>query len=153
MADSSPSEPQSPIGESAETMQVEALKSTGRWTSLGRYGTFTRSMAAIEQKGPSATAIAPRKGKARALNQEEGYNAGNKWNTVRSWFASKDLYLMNVGSVARDHLAASALQTFNHLAWEADGFLSAFCRTRWACEEKGNIQQLTNVVSQPRELS
>lgn len=33
----------------------------------------------------------------------------NKRDTVWSWFTSQDLYLNNVGSVARDHLAVSCV--------------------------------------------
>jgi hypothetical protein len=42
---------------------------------------------------------------ASSSKDKAAYRPGNKRATVWSWFTSQDLYLNNVGSVARDHLA------------------------------------------------
>lgn len=52
-----------------------------------------------------ATIHSVSKGKARAVEDHEDYHPSEKWKTLTSWFTSHDLYLHNVGSVARDHLA------------------------------------------------
>ena len=60
-----------------------------------------------EVKDTSSNAVAPQQLTSKADDAGRARKAHTAW----TWFTSKDLKLKNVGSVARDHLAVSALAT------------------------------------------
>ena len=60
-----------------------------------------------EVKDTSSDATSPQHLTSKADDAGRTHKAHTAW----TWFTSKDLKLKNVGSVARDHLAVSALAT------------------------------------------
>lgn len=81
-------------------------------SSPTRYGTFDAAASSsttsmninTDDQANNAPGATPA---ASSSKDKGGYRPANKAATVWSWFTSQDLYLNNVGSVARDHLAVS----------------------------------------------